>query len=725
MMDVEFYRGARNDHPKSRNSSHRYYDLGGAEPTAETEDMSRYIFYNGFKNTNTHMNAEQDRKHDEIPHNKSHDTTKEFASIQSSDSSRKHKTFRRIIARFAEKTSMQGVPYINNAKLWWAKLIWSFMLLVAIAAMSLHLWYLVDQYTDWPVQTKISLGFETLKFPKVTICNTNAIHRGRLNRYNEAEDLKDLVEDLKPENLVPDQFDENYDPYASKPPDNDQPGGGPSPTNQGQGNVPDGKSDGGTVPPDGPPSQNGSPGSQKTPRRGKRFVKQYKNFNKTRYDERERPNFRDVKPQEDDDYDGRVDSKTAIEDLFSGMYMDIDKTDRAQLGHNITDMLVSCTFNGRECSTNMFTLHQTLEYGNCWSISSDKFNVKTSGPSGGLSLVFYLEVTEYLKGITTGYGARMQIHEQRTYPFPAEEGLYIPASMETDIGLRMISITRQSGLYGDCDDGTAFQKSTTFKYTRSACQSFCVISKVMERCNCFSQKSEEFAGSKDSQLRPCRSREELLCMVNIEKEFGAEKFSCNCNNPCNEIQYLKSVSQRQWPGDDYAMVLLQEVCDRDPDDCATIREFLGDPAKIRNNFMKLNIYYEDLNYENITEIPEIEIQQFLSDVGGAIGLWIGLSILSLCELVQLFVELCDYGIHKTVKSGRHDRKKRRASRKGLDNATGRSFASKDNNSCASKLSRSKADVVGNDFYLPPGQRCDMYTDHSHPGSDTVYDKPYN
>jgi len=26
-----------------------------------------------------------------------------------------------------------------------------------------------------------------------------------------------------------------------------------------------------------------------------------------------------------------------------------------------------------------------------------------------------------------------------------------------------------------------------------------------------------------------------------------------------------------------------------------------------NNFLKLNIYYEDLNFENITETPEIEV----------------------------------------------------------------------------------------------------------------------
>lgn len=48
-----------------------------------------------------------------------------------------------------------------------------------------------------------------------------------------------------------------------------------------------------------------------------------------------------------------------------------------------------------------------------------------------------------------------------------------------------------------------------------------------------------------------------------------------------------------------------------------------------------------------------QVQQFLSDVGGAVGLWIGLSMLSLCEVVQLFIEMCDYGVHVAKKNSRY------------------------------------------------------------------------
>ena len=135
-------------------------------------------------------------------------------SAPSVDSTGKRKSFRRLIIRFAEKTSMQGVPYINNAKLLGAKIIWSFLLLIALIALGVHLWYLFTQFYEWPVQTKVELGFSNLRFPDVTICNTNPIHKKRFEEITGVRQLKKLVQDLNPRNLVPEQFDANFDPLA-------------------------------------------------------------------------------------------------------------------------------------------------------------------------------------------------------------------------------------------------------------------------------------------------------------------------------------------------------------------------------------------------------------------------------------------------------------------------------------------------------------------------------
>ena len=108
---------------------------------------------------------------------------------------------------------MQGIPYIHNAKLKWAKVIWALLTLAAIAAMIAHLYYLIAQYYSWPKQTKISLGFSNLKIPDVTICNTNIIKRSVLSDYVGAEELKEVLDFISTDNLVPD--DSGYDGTGS------------------------------------------------------------------------------------------------------------------------------------------------------------------------------------------------------------------------------------------------------------------------------------------------------------------------------------------------------------------------------------------------------------------------------------------------------------------------------------------------------------------------------
>ena len=55
-------------------------------------------------------------------------------------------------------------------------------------------------------------------------------------------------------------------------------------------------------------------------------------------------------------------------------------------------------------------------------------------------MVLYLESTQYLEGVTQGYGVQIHIHEPGTLPDPFESGFLVPAAMETNIGLKMASI---------------------------------------------------------------------------------------------------------------------------------------------------------------------------------------------------------------------------------------------------------------------------------------------
>ena len=96
---------------------------------------------------------------------------------------------------------MQGLPYINAAKLWYAKFLWIILLLGGIAGMTLHLYFLIDQYTDFDVQVSVTLGFSNLDFPAVTVCNVNAIKKSEL--VHVSEQLQALVAQTDPARVNP------------------------------------------------------------------------------------------------------------------------------------------------------------------------------------------------------------------------------------------------------------------------------------------------------------------------------------------------------------------------------------------------------------------------------------------------------------------------------------------------------------------------------------------
>lgn len=96
---------------------------------------------------------------------------------------------------------MQGVGYIKSAKLWYSRALWVFLLLVAIGWMVFHLFYLISHFLELPIQTKISLGFNNLPFPAVTICNMNAVKWSRLT--DTPLDLQEIVAKTDPDQFNP------------------------------------------------------------------------------------------------------------------------------------------------------------------------------------------------------------------------------------------------------------------------------------------------------------------------------------------------------------------------------------------------------------------------------------------------------------------------------------------------------------------------------------------
>uniref|UniRef100_A0A915ADX1 Degenerin del-1 n=1 Tax=Parascaris univalens TaxID=6257 RepID=A0A915ADX1_PARUN len=64
------------------------------------------------------------------------------------------------------------------------------------------------------------------------------------------------------------------------------------------------------------------------------------------------------------------------------------------------------------------------------------------------------------------------------------------------------------------------------------------------------------------------------------------------------------------------------------------------------NTAYIEIYYEQLNFESLKETAGYSIVNLFSDFGGNIGLWIGFSIITMMEIVELICEMAWYFFYR-------------------------------------------------------------------------------
>lgn len=122
---------------------------------------------------------------------------------------------------------------------------------------------------------------------------------------------------------------------------------------------------------------------------------------------------------------------------------------------------------------------------------------------------------------------------------------------------------------------------------------------------------------------------------------------CRCHPPCSEIAYDVTYSLSRWPADSfdgdeaYSDIFWAEKYHRrfeGPQD-ADKYELYGthfDEAN-RNaamrDFARLNVYIADSNVLKTEEEVDYTCTQLLADIGGQLGLWIGVSVITLAEVL--------------------------------------------------------------------------------------------
>ena len=124
-------------------------------------------------------------------------------------------------------------------------------------------------------------------------------------------------------------------------------------------------------------------------------------------------------------------------------------------------------------------------------------------------------------------------------------------------------------------------------------------------------------------MTPCSSFKQNNCTRKVVNEFYQNiALSCgNCPLECDSVSYALSTSPAEFPSKAY----LTELNNR----------YLNITHTNLTNLLAFNVYYSDLKYTEINQLEKFTFVDLVCSVGGTIGLFIGSSILSVGEIVEM------------------------------------------------------------------------------------------
>ncbi|XP_055930200.1 FMRFamide-activated amiloride-sensitive sodium channel-like isoform X2 [Argiope bruennichi] len=394
-------------------------------------------------------------------------------------------------------------------------------------------------------------------------------------------------------------------------------------------------------------------------------------------------------------FDG-VFSKERSQSLqFLNRYLSLSKEQRSKLGHQSENFIKTCTFNGESCSISNFSNFLSIEFGNCFTFNGNyetkgkTLQTPYIGPNSGLELTLNLEVQDY-SPITPSIGARVVIHKSESQPNPEDYGININPGSETSVAIRQTSIYRLPHPYRDKCRNYEEQDSISPK-DQEDCIRKCMQSANLRRCGCV----DPFLPSEQSfDLCDIQNQTSVCCLDEVMKSLSKDDPPCPCPLPCESTRYEMTISTALWPARSFYKVFLKTEEVPMPNPCENVtrkkekddsidkadswsrpegqrtlrrpvifqrgryrtatnctdrcideeeQEYLTKKSRIA----KLKVFYQTLEKSFYKQEPMFQESELFSQLGGQMGLWLGISLVALFECIENISHILHYCIKRS------------------------------------------------------------------------------
>ena len=172
-----------------------------------------------------------------------------------------------------------------------------------------------------------------------------------------------------------------------------------------------------------------------------------------------------------------------------------------------------------------------------------------------------------------------------------------------------------------------------FRYSQQSCLIQCIQKFTNHTCNC---TNPYYLSLIDAD--PCHMGDPCPIIKAWEAFFLGDYAHTvcmpECPLECNHSEYKTSVSSLKLFGQSFADLLNEQPI--------LSRDFVTRPASAdtaRESVVGLIVFYGNLDYVYSTESAKIDVVGLLATIGGNLGLFLGVSILSICDLVDLLMHV--------------------------------------------------------------------------------------
>ncbi|KAM8720425.1 hypothetical protein ACLKA7_006470 [Drosophila subpalustris] len=255
-----------------------------------------------------------------------------------------------------------------------------------------------------------------------------------------------------------------------------------------------------------------------------------------------------------------------------------------------------------------------------------------TGESLGLSLTLDVEAAAYYCSSSSSIGLKLALHSPNESPNVRETGVLISPGLETKLRIEPAKIITELPLrkvhrkYRHClfrDEGNL---SYFAHYTQRNCEMECMSRLLLQHCGCIVFYMPRIQANDTV----CSIREShCVESVRLHTSIGRAVASCldNCLPSCfdltfNAIPYATRISYN---------------------DFKTAYPNMKNYSRfsVERSIAIVNLYYKEHTFRASKQTEFIGISDFLSNVGGLMGLFLGFSFLSIAECVYFaFIRPC-------------------------------------------------------------------------------------